>query len=582
MILQALTNYYETLLTQGKITPPGWATIRVSYGIELDTEGQVVQLYHLQQEISRGKKQVLVPRAFQMPAKVKKSSNVAANFLCDNSSYMLGVDNKENPSRTVQCFAAAKDLHLRLLSQVSSPAAQAIVRYFETWDPTQVAFHPVLQADLPDLLKGGDLTFWYNGALAADDAEIKMAWQRFQENVEQESGQGICLVTGHCGPLARLHANIKGVAGAQSSGASLVSFNEPAFCSYGHEQGANAPTGQYAAFAYTTALNKLLEDKKHVCHVGDTTIVFWADGGGAAYQGFAMDALFDTTYSEQDLLAALHHLAKGDSIHWEESLLNPDMPFYVLGLAPNAARLSIRFFWQSSFGALARNLALHYERLKIVRRKDDNFDALPIWRLVQETVRKALPGARPAEANPRLVGDLLLAVLNDAPYPATLLNGVVLRIRAERTVTRGKAAILKAYYLNNSKDEQLKEVLTVELNETTNYLPYVLGRLFSVLENVQLQVNPRINTTITDRYFNSASATPAVVFPTLINLAQKHLAKMNKGQDIYFQKQISELCSRITQTLPARMSLSEQSAFQLGYYHETQNRYKPKEEKNNV
>ena len=128
MILQALTNYYETLLTQGKITPPGWATIRVSYGIELDTEGQVVQLYHLQQEISRGKKQVLVPRAFQMPAKVKKSSNVAANFLCDNSSYMLGVDNKENPSRTVQCFAAAKDLHLRLLSQVSSPAAQAIVQ----------------------------------------------------------------------------------------------------------------------------------------------------------------------------------------------------------------------------------------------------------------------------------------------------------------------------------------------------------------------------------------------------------------------------------------------------------------------
>ena len=241
MILQALTNYYETLLTQGKITPPGWATIRVSYGIELDTEGQVVQLYHLQQEISRGKKQVLVPRAFQMPAKVKKSSNVAANFLCDNSSYMLGVDNKENPGRTVQCFAAAKDLHLRLLSQVSSPAAQAIVRYFETWDPTQAAFHPVLQADLPDLLKGGDLTFWYNGALAADDAEIKMAWQRFQENVEQESGQGICLVTGHCGPLARLHTNIKGVAGAQSSGASLVSFNEPAFCSYGHEQGPMRP-----------------------------------------------------------------------------------------------------------------------------------------------------------------------------------------------------------------------------------------------------------------------------------------------------------------------------------------------------
>ena len=292
-----------------------------------------------------------------------------------------------------------------------------------------------------------------------------------------------------------------------------------------------------------------------------------------------MDALFDTTYSEQDLLAALHHLAKGDSIHWEESLLNPDMPFYVLGLAPNAARLSIRFFWQNSFGALARNLALHYERLKIVRRKDDNFDALPIWWLVQETVRKTLPGARPAEANPRLAGDLLLAVLNDTPYPATLLNGVVLRIRAERKVTRGKAAILKAYYLNNSKDEQLKEVLTVELNETTNYLPYVLGRLFSVLENVQLQANPRINTTITDKYFNSASATPAVVFPTLVNLAQKHLKKLEAGWRVSYEKKLQGITDKLGEEYPARLTLPQQGAFQLGYYHQTQARYEKKEEK---
>ena len=186
--------------------------------------------------------------------------------------------------------------------------------------------------------------------------------------------------------------------------------------------------------------------------------------------------------------------------------------------------------------------------------------------------------ARNPEPNPRLAGDLLLAILNGTPYPATLLDGVVLRIRAEREITRGRAAILKAWYLRNSKDEQLKEVMTVELNEQSNYLPYLLGRLFAVLEDVQQRANPGINTTIKNRYFNSASATPATVFPLLINLAQKHLAKLDKGLVIHYNRKITELNSRITQTLPARLTLPEQSAFQIGYYHETQKRYTKKEE----
>ena len=253
----------------------------------------------------------------------------------------------------------------------------------------------------------------------------------------------------------------------------------------------------------------------------------------------------------------------------------------MLGLAPNAARLSVRFFWQNSFGALARNLERHYQRLEIIRPSFDKFPTLSIWRLVLETVRK-VPGRTP-EPHPRLAGDLLLAVLNDTLYPATLLNGVELRIRAERSVSRGQAAILKAYYTKYLEqfqpDSPMKEALTVELNEQTNYLPYLLGRLFAVLEGLQQSANPGINTTIKDRYFNSASATPAIVFPQLINLAQKHLNKLDGGLAVYYDKQITELSSRITQTLPTRMSLAEQSAFQLGYYHETQRRYTAKTNK---
>lgn len=573
MILQALTHYYEDLLALGKIERPGWSKSKVSYGLMLNDEGQLTQLTHLQKELVRGKKTVQAPQELLVPSPAKRSSGVLANFLCDNSSYLLGVDAKGKPTRTSECFAAAKELHRKLLEQADSPAARAVVRFFECWDPAQAASHPALQEDWDNLLRGGNLIFWYGNAPVAQDPAIADAWTQHYEASDDAAESIRCLVTGRCGPLARLHPNIKGVAGAQSSGASLVSFNASAFCSYDHEQGANAPVSEYAAFAYAAALNTLLSDRDHVCRVGDTTILCWAAGGDSNYQDYFIANMFGDSYSENDLLDTLHHLAKGEHITWNDNQLAPDTRFYVLGLAPNAARLSVRFFWQNTFGRMARNLARHYDRLNIIRPAYDKFPTLPVWRLVQETVRKPSPDARPAEPNPRLAGDLLLAVLNDMPYPATLLDGTALRIRAERNVSRGQAAIIKAYYLRNSSNSKLKEVMTVELNEQSTYLPYVLGRLFAVLEAVQQSANPSINATIKDRYFNSASATPSSVFPLLINLAQKHLAKLDGGLSLYYQKKIADLIDRITQTLPARMTLPEQGAFQLGYYHETQKRY---------
>ena len=235
----------------------------------------------------------------------------------------------------------------------------------------------------------------------------------------------------------------------------------------------------------------------------------------------------------------------------------------------------MRFFLHNTFRGFLEHIQSHYRRLEIVRPSYDKFETLPIWKLLDEPVNQ---NARDKSPAPDLAGEVLRAVLNDTRYPATLLNGVALRIRAEREVTRGRAAILKAWYLRNSQNEPLKEVMTVELNEQSNYLPYVLGRLFSVLEAVQQRANPNINTTIKDRYFNSASATPATVFPLLLNLAQKHLAKLDGGLATYYNKRITELNARITQTLPARLTLPEQSAFQIGYYHETQKRYTKKEE----
>ena len=580
MILQALVQYYEALLAKGKIARPGWTNAKISWGLELSLDGQLLSVHSLQTEQPKGKKMVLAPQSMNVPEQVKRSSGVTANFLCDNSSYCLGIDAKGKPARSLQCFTACRELHLQILKDVPGQAAQALRTFFTTWEPEKAVESPALAQDLDEICKGGNIVFLVDGSFVQDDPDIIAAWQAFQG----QSGENDfirCLVTGQKAPLARLHPSIKGIMGAQSSGASLVSFNAPSFESYGHEQGANAPVGSYAAFAYTQALNYLIADRDHVQRAGDTTLVFWAENAEPAFQDFFNMTMFPTdaeNLSESDFSAAVKKLAAGKPISWNDTLIDPNARFYILGLSPNAARLSVRFFWQNSFGQFLNNVQKHYERLEIIRPSYDKFPYLSIYWLLQETVNKNSRNATPA---PQLAGDVLRAVLNDAPYPATLRNAVNLRIRADHKVTRGRAAILKAYYSKSKNKLCPEEVLTVELNKDSKYLPYVLGRLFSVLEAVQdAAANSNLNTTIKDRYFNSACATPAMVFPTLINLAQKHLKKLksNKALYIMYNNQIEDLMERITCTYPAHLTLPEQGAFQIGYYHQTQERFSKKEE----
>ena len=580
MILQALVEHYDDLAAQGKLARPGWSNANISYALYINDAGELEQVASLKNEVERGKKKVLAPRTMSLPAPVKRSSGVASNFLWDNSSYILGTDEKGKPQRSLECFAACKTLHHQILDGVDSPPARAVLAFFDCWDPAKAREHPVLADKLEDILAGANLVFHYQGGFLQDDALVRSAWQRYYD----AAGDGpelVCLVTGKKGTVEAVHPSIKGLAGAQSSGAALVSFNGGAFCSYGKEQSFNAPTSKYAAFAYTSALNHLLADREYVGRIGDTTVLFWASGGQRAYQSFSMASLFGapSTYAVSDLQKIALDLCQGRSVLFEETQLDPNTTFYILGLSPNAARLSVRFFLKNSFGEFVRNIQAHQERLEIVRPAFDKFEILPLWKLLDETVNQ---NSRDKSLVPGMAGETLRAILNDTPYPATLLNGVSLRIRAEREITRGRAAILKAYYLKHPHPDVPKEVLTVSLNPDSTNIPYVLGRLFSVLEAIQSSANPGINTTIQDKYFNSASATPSRVFPTLINLAQKHLRKLDKGFDISYSKQLTDLTAKLGETFPDRLSLPQQGAFQLGYYHQTQARYTKKEEREHV
>ena len=590
MILQALTDYYHVLEREGKIAAPGWSPVKVFFALELGADGTLERVISIQTQQPRGKKTVLAPQIISLPAPVKRTVGVSANFLCDNSSYMLGIDDKGKPQRTRECFDACRALHEQLLDGVDSPAARAVLAFFRTWDPAQAREHPALAEQLDDVLTGGNLVFHTAEGYAHSDPAVRRAWEAHY-NAAGDGSQGICLVTGEYGPVEAVHPAIKNVAGAQSSGAALVSFNAPAFCSYGKEQNLNAPTGKSAAFAYTAALNHLLADRDHVYRVGDATVVCWARGGGDLYQslfGFAAMGQAEPSYAESDLRNMVEQLCQGDPVEFREQRLDPNMDFYVLGLSPNAARLSVRFFLRNTFKDFLRNVQAHQGRLKIVRPAYDRFETLPLWKLLSETVNQNSRDKSPA---PDLAGETLRAILNDTLYPATLLNGVTLRIRAEHEVTRSRAAMIKAYYkklaevTKHENPDIPEEVLQVSLNENSANTPYTLGRLFSVLEAIQAAANPGINATIKDKYFNSAAATPAVIFPILLNLAQKHLKKLrssNAGLVVFYDKQLTDLCSRIGETYPAHMSLPQQGSFQLGYYCQTQARYQKKEENENA
>lgn len=576
MILQSLVKLYDALAERGTLEKPGWLPVKVSWGLELGDDGQLLRVLPLEQPDEKGKK--MLPQTMNVPAQVKRASGVASNFLCDNSGYVLGVDQKGKPERTRQCFSAFRERHHLLLDSCDHPAAAALLHFLDGWQPENAPQHPALADILQEIMAGGNIVFRYQGVYLHDVPELRQAWQNaFEDDGEAEIRQ--CLVTGRRAPVALLHPSIKGVMGAQSSGASLVSYNAPAFESYGNngDQGLNGPVSTQAAFAYGAALNYLLTSPQNHMRMGETTVVFWAENAEDGYAQFLMD-IFDTGITDQQLMDALKAIASGMHAAWNDTTLAPDSRFCILGLAPNAARLSVRFFLCDSFGELMRNVRRHQEDLEIIKPADDSKSELSLWWLLQETVNQK---SRDKTPHPQMVGDLARAILQGSMYPATLYEQVQLRIRAERKITRGRTAIIKAYLLRQPNFMH-KEVLTVQLNEHTNYQPYLLGRLFAVLEALQEKANPGINATIRDKYFSSASATPAIVFPTLIRLAQAHLKKLDGGWRIHFDRQIGEILQQMETNYPTRLSLQDQGVFQLGYYHQTQQRFMKKEAKENV
>ena len=589
MILQALVDYYEALAAQGRVAKPGWGIAKISYALNLDKQGRLLNLISLKLTKQKGKKAVEVPQSILLPEATKRTAGVAAQFLWDNAKYVLGLDASGKAERSKQCFEAMAQKCQEILAAAVGEKAAALKAFFASWQPEAAHDNALLQPYMEDLLSSANLMFKVEGESVEQDEEIRKAWDAYKSQQASDTAQGICLVTGKKAPVARLHPNIKGLYGAQSSGAALVAFNALAYESYEHKQGDNAPVSEYAAFAYTTALNTLLASERNYLRIGEMTVVFWAEGADKDNED-----VFDDVFSSEnkiiedaDLQGFFEKVSQGQAFSVKDYLVKPGNKFYILGLSPNAARISVRFFFVDTFGDFIRNYEQYFREFEIIKPSFDNRVNVPLWQILQETANK---NSKDKATSPLLAGAVLRSILSGIKYPEALYQNTILRAKADQDnpdknitkISRIKAAIIKACLLRNYKNNE--EVVTVALNEECKKVPYVLGRLFAVLEDLQEKANPGINSTIKDRYFNSACATPSVTFPLLTKLANTHLKKISaqRGTVIYFEKLIGELMNKLeveNNAMPARLSLPEQGEFVLGYYHQVQKRFEKKEEK---
>jgi CRISPR-associated protein Csd1 len=566
--LASLARAYDRMAARGEAPVPGYSTEKIGFLISLNDDGSVIG-EPIDLRDSEGKKRP--PKLLAVPQPVKRTSGIAPNFLWDKTAYVLGVTAGEG-KRTASEHETFIAQHREWLVGTDDAGLLALLRFLETWRPEHFA-----ERGWPEEMKDQNVIFalkrdWLEDVYLHDRSAARDLWTRLSDADDGRRTQAVCLVSGEKAPIARLHPAIKGVWGAQSSGASIVSFNLDAFTSYGHEQGDNAPVSEAAAFAYTTALNHFLSrDSGHRVQVGDASTVFWADASDPAAAQDAEDIFLsglmgmdDERGMTRDVKDVLQQIRAGRIDAGLFARLPRDVRFYVLGLAPNAARLSIRFYLEDDFGVIARRYLDHIERLRI---EPPPREAAPsMWRMLIETA----VSRKTDNIQPNLAGEWLRAILTGAPYPLTLLSTLIMRIRADHDINAMRVAILKSILIRNFKME-----VPVALDSKCDDKGYLLGRLFAVYEQTQSAALGRdVNATIKDKYYGAASAQPRRVFHLLESGSANHLSKVGKqkpGLRINLEKQIGaimDLMQPEDDPFPASLPEKSQALFGLGYYHQ--------------
>ena len=583
MILNALCDYYDLLSTveNSEISPCGFQTVTANYAAILLEDGVLQDIISLNQLNNKQ------PQVFTTPIRLKMPG-IAASPVCDNFDYIFGVGGEKGKKEiSEEKFATAKVLHQQMFKDAVSTEAIAIKNFFESWDINKAWENENILKHYSEKGKSfsGNIVFRLMGSekYFHQNNEIINIWLDHNEKTKQIEGSTIaqCSVTGKNLPIARIHKQFSGVNGASTMGASLVCFKKDADKSYGFEQSRNSAVSESVAFKYGTALQYMLSNKEQKVLIGDATTVFWAGKIDDSYIKVFNCLLTDPDEPDDESIVediktretVKSILQDGINGVYNNTALDPETNFYVLGLSPNAGRISVRFFYRNSFASFCEKIKQHYDDITIYGGKNGR-QHIKIGSLLYATISSK---SKDKKINPLLGGAVARAILTGEMYPQILLNQTIIRVKVEAEITQPRAAIIKGYLVRKNRLLKKEEELTMSINEESKNPAYVLGRIFAILEIIQKNAyEGTINATIKDKYFASACSNPSLVFPSLLKLAQHHLAKI-KGN--YWNIQLGECIGLLEgDCFPKILNMENQGRFILGYYQQNQKNYETRQE----
>lgn len=586
MIITSLCAYYHRMaaLSEPDMPGPGYMPHRITHIAEITAEGSLKRVTPFGKTAPERlpEQRAMIPWTLEAAC---RKSNLAAHVLVDKPKYSLGMDGRTPTPDHARRFRYIVD---RLALETGDQGVLALQRFLRRWDPKSALDWPNW-----DEISTGVVAFRLQNDphLIHERPGFRIYWDEVWLNwADSESAvRARCLVTGRRQNIARVHQPLKEVGGAQTTGAALVSFNKDAFASYGKEQSYNAPIGQEAAFAYTTALNHLLrKDNGRSIRIGDATTVYWADSPEAERiaralidpcAGIGIDGVGNME-QRQGMHNLLMALRSGENATLDDPALGARV--HLLGLSPNRARLTLRFWHMDTIGDLLAAFGRHYADIAVVRQFDSQ-PALPsVRQLLAATASIQSDNGKHAadfgSIPPLLSGALIRSVLTGSRYPMSLFSVVLSRIRMDKQVTYLRAAALKGCLLRNHPE--IAGEMPMSLDETRTDAPYLLGRLFAILEKTQRDaMGADARSTIRDSYFGAACATPPLVFPRLLRQAQHHIKQSAYG--LASDRKIKDVMQHIRE-FPGHLSLPEQGVFSIGYYHQANAHGKSAKEQSDV
>ncbi len=535
MIVQSLVRYYDILSRDPavKIPKTGYSPAKVSFALVISKEGDLTNIVDLRTD---GRKKQ--PKMMEVPYQKSRAVAITPYFACDNTKYIFGIEKiKDDPKkvfpqedflfvleengnekivvskRSRECFDQFRILHHSILGNATDVDIQSFLRFLDKWVPENSLQHPKVLEYKDEILAGGFLVFDADGMCLHINPTVRQLWESYgYTQTDADSHEcSQCLVSGNKEPISRIHQKIKGVYGAQSAGATLVGFNDPAFCSYKKEQSYNAPVSELAMFKYTTALNYLLvHESKNRIQIGETTTVFWAEANKKTCENLAhffIDPVINPEENEdkeihdeiknQDLQIRqlvsdiLQKVRSGNYLEEKDLGVDPENTnFFILGLSPNNARLAVRFWYHDNFGNFITRVARHHLDMEL-ERYDRGPQYISVYNLLRETVPK---NSSEKAASPLLGGLLMRSILENTPYPVPMYNAILNRLKVERSINYARAGFIKACLIRLARirANNEEEMITVSLNEESRNVPYRLGRLFAILESTQKFANPNV------------------------------------------------------------------------------------------